>query len=339
MSHSAEHSNGLFVQMLEGDYGNYSEDRLTQITAACFNQSVAFRNIFLTFLGVSKKLVPSKCTARTQISTVGRLDLAIYSGSRIVAIVENKVDAPLHPNQLKNYSSDMGLKSAKKIALVKNYFPHDRAYGEWEILHWRDFYLALVGRVGASKYLPAIDNFIAQNFINYLENANMHVPTRISKSAMNALAKTLHGLRFAEKTKYNWFGLKADVFQTAADWVRMMESIFEESRVTKQIAKVAKKNYRFSPQLGHWWEDGRDKSKDYRWIGIHAQICFPKPRGKTKTLGVGLFVDDKKVWSIVAFRNWTGSNKIDERKLCDSHRDVVLADITKNVLKKWNSWI
>ena len=324
--------------MLEGDYRSYTEDRLTQITAACFNQSIAFRKIFLTFLGVSKKIVPSKCTARTQISTVGRLDLAIYNGGRIAAIVENKVDAPLHPNQLKNYSSDRDLKSAKKIALVKNYFPHDRAYGEWEILHWRDYYLALFELVKSPKKLSAIDKFIAQNFINYLENANMHVPTRISKSAMNALAKALHRLRYPEKTKFGWFSMQSDIFQTAADWVRMMEAIFEESRSNKQIAKVAKKNYRFSPQLGHWWEEGKDKSKYYRWIGINSYIHFRKTHGKTKGVGVGLFVDDDGKWNIMAYRNSTALKVIHEVKIADSHNDVVLANATKKVLRKWKQW-
>lgn len=341
MSHSAEYNDGLFVQMLKGDYGSYTEDRLTQITAACFNRSAAFRRCFLVFLGVSRKIHPSKCTAKTQVSTVGRLDLAIYRSGRIVAIVENKVDAPLHPNQLKNYSSDNDLKSAKKFALVKNYFATSKAYDGWKILHWRDFYLVLFELLQSQKHLTDIDRFIIQNFIEYLEDANMHVPTRITKSAMSSLAKTLHGLRYVEKTKYAWLGLKPDVFQTAADWIRMMEAVFEESRANKKIAKAAKKNYRFSPQLRHWWEakNKNDKLRAYRWISIQGQVSFPKPRGKTKTVGIGLFVDEEKVWSICAFRDWVVSDTIDEFKVADSHSDIVLADLTKKVLKKWNSWI
>lgn len=339
MSHSAEHKDGLFVQMLKGDHRSHTEDRLTQITAACVNQSAAFRKCFLTFLGVSKKTASAKCIAKTQEPTKGRLDLAIYRGGRIVAIVESKVDATLHHYQLKNYGSDEDLKSAKKVALVKNYFATGKEYDGWKILHWRDFYLALFELLESKRNLSGIDRFIAKNFIEHLEDLNMHVPTRIKKSAMKSLAKTLHGLRYVDKTEYSWFALKPDVFQIAADWMRMMEAIFEESRTSTKIKRAAKKNYRFSPQLGHWWEDEKDKTRAYRWLAIHAQIKFPKAKGKTKALGIGLFVDEKKVWSILVFRDWTVSDKIDECKIADSHSDIVLADLTKRVLKKWNGWI
>ena len=334
---------GFVTQLLDGDYRSFSEDRLTQLTAASINHSRAFRRCFLQFLGLSKRDFLADNNAETQTAVwyrqeLGRLDLVINRHRRTVAIVENKVDATLFPKQLRNYSAASELRLAKKFALVRDFFSAGSAFDGWKILHWRDFYLALCHLLQSQKRVADIDRFIIQNFIEYLEEANMHVPTRISKAAMNGLAKTLHGLRYVEETNYRWFALKADVFQTAADWVRMMEAIFQDSRADTRIAKAARKNYRFSPQVGHWWEQRRGKSKAYRWIGIHAQVCFPKPRGRTKTLGIGLFVNDNKVWSIIAFRNWTVSDRIDECKLADSHSDVVLADLTRKVLKKWKSW-
>ena len=92
----------------------------------------------------------------------------------------------------------------------------------------------------------------------------MHVPTEISKPALNDLAKVLHGLRFTEEAKFRWLYPKTPVFETAADWVRMMESVFEESRLVSKLTKAARKKYRFVPCIGHWLQDATSRKRDYR---------------------------------------------------------------------------
>jgi len=166
----------------------------------------------------------------------------------------------------------------------------------------------------------------------------MHTPTIISKADMNDLARTLHGLRYASETKFKWIYPKSSVFETAADWTRMMESIFDESRLVPKLRKAAKKKYRFNSCISHW-SDGDGAMKTHPWIGLHWQIWFPKPHGKTKSLGLGLFINDDGKWNIDAFRHVVGSDNIQSKKIMDGRGNIVLAKLSKTVLKTWQQWL
>ena len=175
------------------------ENRLTQLAAASFNHSEVFRRCFLQFLGARNARKTTNCKAHTQQSIqrkgdIGHLDLEIIRGGRTVVLVENKVDAPLKAQQLRFYEGEPRLKSARKIALVKNYFDFSEDAGEWHVLHWRDFYLALSTCLDGKRKIPAIDAFIVRNFNQYLEAANMNAPPVITKSDVNDLARMLHDI-------------------------------------------------------------------------------------------------------------------------------------------------
>ena len=329
--------------MLTGDYRPFKEDRLTQLTAASFNQSKIFRGCLLDFLGVRNAKRIANATAKTQISAqhhgdLGRLDLQIIRGDRVVAIIENKVDSALYPGQLNFYSRDPDLESAKKIALVKHYFNMEGSIGNWVVLHWRDFYLALCKRLDSKQSIPALDGFIINNFKQYLEASHMHIPTEISKKDMNELARMLYCIRYPQKNKYHGIHPKGPVFETAADWVRIMESIFEESRLVSKLTKAARKKYRFNPCVSHW-KDEEPGEKNYRWLAIHAKIPFAKPRGKTRSVGMGLFVEDNGKWQVVVFRNVVGSERLDEKKIIDGRGNVQYAALSKMVLAQWKKWL
>jgi hypothetical protein len=344
MAASAKTQEGFVTQLLDGDYRSLSEDRLTQLAAASFNQSRVFCGCFLRFLRVRGAEKTANVTARTQWPVwrkgkLGRLDLVITRGDRPVAIVENKVDAPLHARQLRLYSGVPALKLVKKIALVRHYFELQGVSGEWRVLHWRDFYLLLCNRLNGKQPVPEIDRFVIRNFIQYLEAAHMHVPHKISRGDMNDLARTLQRLRFADKTDFKETYPKSEVFETASDWIRMMESVFEESRLVTKLTKAARKKYRFSPCISHWQEDEARGKENYRWISISWEISFSKPRRWTKGVGLGLFVDDKGKWTVDTYRHVTDSTSIDSRRIMDGRGDVVLAKVSKKVLKTWQQWL
>jgi hypothetical protein len=77
----------------------------------------------------------------------------------------------------------------------------------------------------------------------------------------------------------------------------------------------------------------------YPWIGLHWEIWFTKPRGKTKALGVALFVDEKGKWNIDAYRHVVGDDNIESRTIIDGRGDVVLTKLSKGVLQKWQKWL
>jgi len=338
---------GFVTQALTGNYDPLSENRLTQLTAASFNHSAVFRRCFLEFLGVRKGRTTTNCRALPQQSIwrrreLGHLDLEITRGGRTVAIVENKVDAPLRARQLRFYAGGPRLKSAKKIALVQNYFDFTEGAGEWDVLHWRDFYLVLCACLDREKLAHATDTdtFILQNFKEYLETAHMHAPTVITKTDLNDLALMLHGLRYPDKTKFKTIHLKDTVFQTAADWIRMMESIFEDSQLMSRLNKAARKQYRFTPCIFHWDEVNKGKdTKTFPWISIQWEITFSKPCGKTKAVGLGLFVGVDRKWYIDAYRWMTGSSSIDSRRIMDARSNIVRETLSKKVLKVWRQWL
>jgi hypothetical protein len=207
---------GFITQSLDGDYGSFSEDRLTQLAAASFNHSRVFRVCFLKFLRARDANKAINARAETQRPVWrngerGRLDMVVKRGHRTVAIVENKVDAPLLSRQLKFYNEVPELKSAKKIALVRHYFETQGFDANWRVLHWRDFYLVLRARVDGPKSIPPTDKFVLRSFIEYLEAANMHTPTRIAKRDMKDLARMLRGLRYASETQFRWIAPKGAV--------------------------------------------------------------------------------------------------------------------------------
>jgi hypothetical protein len=83
---------GFFLQSLNGDYRSYSEDRPTQLCAACINHSDVFRRGFFKFLGLSKGRISAEAKAETQMliwrrGDYRRLDLVISLRGRIVAVV------------------------------------------------------------------------------------------------------------------------------------------------------------------------------------------------------------------------------------------------------------
>ncbi len=337
---------GFVTQALAGDYPPFLENRLTQLTAASFNHSVVFRRCFLEFLGARNVRKITNCKALTQQSIqrkgeLGHLDLEIIRGGRTVVLVENKVDAPLKAQQLEFYGKEPRLKTARKIALVRNYFDFSGEAGKWHVLHWRDFYLALTACLYGKRKIPATDAFIIRNFNQYLETANMHAPSVISKADVIDLARMLHGIRYAEENKYRSFCSKGSEFQTAADWFRMMESVFEDSRLLPKLTKSAEKRYRFTPRVEHWDDVGDDGklTKTYPWIALQWEISFPKPRGKTKTVGLGLFVSHDCKWNIDAYRYVTGSKSIDSKKIMDGRNDVILTTLSTKVLKAWKQWL
>lgn len=196
----------------------------------------------------------------------------------------------------------------------------------------------LRSRLERQRSLPPVDEFVLRNFAGYLESTNMHTPIRISKGEMKKLAALLHGLRYAERTKFKWLPTSSDTFETAANWTRMMEAIWDEARMVSPIRHAAKKNFRFSPNVSHW-SAGEGKKKDYPWIALHWELWLSKPRKKTKALGLGFFVDEKGKWTVEVYRHLDGEYEIDTRKVADGREDVVLSRISRLVMRKWQKWL
>lgn len=274
--------NGYLSEVLSGNYPDKSEDRLTQTFAATFNHSTRFRKGFWKLIGRN----PARATflrARPQQThsakgTQSRLDIVIFSASKKpVAIIENKVEAPLYSDQLKRYGVLPEFRHVLKIAVVKNYFDLDVPIG-WRIRHWSDIHEAI--NAASVRWPDEAGTFIARSFVKRLENLRMARISVIEGKRLRDFARAVHTLR---KEKVAFSLAKANVFETAADYMSMLEELVEHIRTDKVLSRRLGKSVRFSARI-QWWRDAAGKPP-YLWIGYHT--WFPKRNG-FRAIGTGI---------------------------------------------------
>lgn len=275
-------------EVIQGHYREYSEDRLSQIFKATFNQSIIFRKRFLQFLKI-KHSNPALLKAVTQQGVVshskqGRLDILILDGNNNPFIViENKIDAPLYASQLHTYNKVSDLSNIRKVALVKHYFQLN-VPDAWEIEHWSDFHKYLENHPISEQ---SIDAFLIKNFMQHLKEIQMARVSRIESWRLRDLAKAMKHIRRERKPQYSL--MKSNVFATASEFLDIVEQIVDRIRQEPTLVKKLNKNVRFTPWLGYWSPDDSD---DDIWLGFETQLA-KKPNG-LKQLGTGLFFDTKR---------------------------------------------
>jgi hypothetical protein len=279
----AEEDNGYLSEVLFGNYPEKSEDRLTQTFAATFNHSARFRKRFWKLIGRN----PARATflrARTQQThsangTQSRLDTVIVNASKKpVAIIENKVEAPLYSEQLKRYGILPGFGHVLKIAVVKNYFDLEDP-PDWKIVHWSEVHGAI--DTASAGWPDEVGTFVARTFLNQLENLRMARISVIEEKRLRDFAKAVHTLR---KERAAFSLAKANVFETAADYMSMLEELVGHIRTDKVLSRRLGKSVRFSARI-QWWRDAAGKPP-YLWIGYHT--WFRKRKNGFRAIGTGI---------------------------------------------------
>lgn len=262
-----------------GDYAEKSEDRLTQTFAATFNHSQKFRKGFLEILGLNTRFAHDLQALTQQAYSIhgSRLDLKLVtSHGHPIAIIESKIEAPLYSEQLERYSGLPGMANVKKVALVKNYFDLAVPVG-WKLLHWSDVHgvLSKVSR----NWPNDTDSFITRAFLKRLENLRMGRISVIEEGRLRDLAMAAKALSRDGKV----FSLSnANIFETAADYVSMLEELVGHIRADAVLSRLLGKNVRFSSKIV-WVEDDDER---YLWIGYHTGLR--KKRNGFKAIGTGI---------------------------------------------------
>lgn len=273
-------------QAIQGLYRESSEDRLSQIFAATFNHSAAFRRRVLRFLECSN-LDSSTLNARTQqsfgnASNRGRVDILILEHNRRARLViENKVDAPLYAPQLLAYNRVDFLSNARKIAFVKHYFQLTVPEG-WRIKHWSDFHgFLLKNPVGEG----GTDAFLIENFTHHLKEMGMAQITRIGAARLRHLAHAMKVIRREQRPEFSL--ARSNVFTTASEFLDMLEQLVGRIREEPILLKALGKRVRFTPWIGRWGDPPQDI-----WIGFETGLP-QKPCG-IHHIGTGLFCNTKR---------------------------------------------
>lgn len=280
---------GYLSEATRGDYAEKSEDRLTQTFAATFNHSPRFRKEFLKLVG----LQPGQAATLQALTQQGysvegarsRLDVKLVDeNGRAVAIVESKIEAPLYAEQLRRYGVLPGMSKVRKIALVKNYFDLAVPSG-WRLLHWADVH-GCVGRV-SRDWPEGVDGFITRTFLKRLENLRMGRISVIEENRLRDLARAVQTL--AEEGRA--FSLSsANVFETAADYIAMLEELVGHIRLDAALSRRLGKNVRFSSKMG-WWTEDRER---YFWIGFYTSLRDRRNGFRGIGTGICLYPDGRK---------------------------------------------
>jgi len=326
-------------EVLTADYYSYSEDRLSQIFSASFNNSSLFRKVFLnTILGQSKNY--SESSARTQINyglkgQALRIDIILYQHNKPYLVIENKVDAPLFIEQLHNYDKIKELSKCKKVALVKHYFD-PAPYGAWNIFHWSDLYSAFKKTIKKGIVDP-VDKFVILNFLEHLEEMKMTNIIKISKVDLVNFSQGLNSLR-TMPSPYLSLTTK-NIFETGSQLLSILEDIIEMVRQEKELTKFIGRNPRFSPRIGSWAEYEDTKFEN---MSISVGFSVPKTKNEIKYIGTGFFFykDNPKKYALMTY----GQTKINGggtflKEEYYKRKDLIVEDYAKEVIDYWKKWV
>jgi hypothetical protein len=261
----------LILDAIKGSHGEQSEDRLTQVFCACFNNSHRFRQLFLKFISQKGGAGTFRATTQEQYAIRGascRADILIGKpGNQPSIVVENKIDSPLTPHQLRTYNRIPQFHPARKIALVKHYFEMEQVPG-WDILHWADFHSTL--KLSRPAVTP-IDAFIVSEFVELLEELGMARALVIERKRLGELARFMKTLRGPKL--HHPLGSETP-FETATAYLGMVEDIVNQMHEEPLFRKRLGKKVRFSPRLTWWSEDDQGK-KRHPLLGVEIELRKP----------------------------------------------------------------
>jgi hypothetical protein len=278
-------TDSYLAEALKGDYGQRSENRLTQVLAASYNYSQGFRRLLCIFLDIRG---PRPIEAMTQqhgksADEKARFDVCLLDArlSKQV-IIENKLDDKLTLEQLHKYSTF----SPHRVALVKRK-PSVTKKG-WRICCWGDLYAHLEGAM--SKYDEnTVDRFVIQNILAHMEDIGVNAVTRIDGDKLNSLGKTLHEIRTNDK-RQGGFIVEPGIFETAEKCISVLHSIYKMSREDAFFKKSIFRKYSFKPHFIYYEASGREppryvigmvvqpQRRGHRVHSLHTTISLYKDR-------------------------------------------------------------
>jgi len=285
-------SSSYLLTSISGSFPTKSENRLSKVFCASFNNSDTFQKLFLKFIGIKER---SKLIAIDQNyrKTKRRnfLDIVIYTRDRygmpnkLKLVIENKINAALTGKQLIDYNKVKGIRNipkSRKIALVKNYF--ELKDYSWRIKHWTELYLFFTKFCKTSN--SSIDTFIINNFLKYLEENNMSTVNSISREDLNSIIEIFS---VTEKLK------SGNVFKTlkwqqsfdiATKFIKMMEEVVIRAKESPVILKKSKK-FQFNPRISSIEPD--EEKLPFLWSYIQL-----KKNKRYKSLCTGITFKDNK---------------------------------------------
>jgi len=319
---------GYLSELIKCNYESHTENRLSQIFSATFNNSAKFRSLFLRYISFPCKGNLKAITQKSyKVNNIDYyIDILLCVDDTPIIVIENKIDAPLERRQLENYNEISELKDTKKIAIVRHYFELFEAELNWDIDHWADLYVFLKMNLLTAD---GLDKFIIDNFLNHLEDLKMSRVTEISRSEISNLAEAFWVIRHNNKPV---FSLTKPIFDTANNYMNMLEEIVDIARGNALLKERIGKNFRFSPWLG-WWSNDDVEDKRHLWMGI--ELALNENYKNIKKLGTGVHFsnNDKRQCKVSAYVCDENDSYLDEHEYLGE--ELIFDKYAKQVIQFW----
>jgi PD-(D/E)XK nuclease superfamily len=249
-----------------GEYRYGSENRLSQIFSASFNQSEVFRKAVGDFFGCMTLRQAVSRTEEGHNTKFGpaRLDIVVRTRrGRPLLIIENKVKAKFGVDQPRKYCSVDELKRCRKYCLLKHYKAQSDVHHAWELRYWGGFYLHLLKQ----QRKQSKEDFFAENFLATLRDYEMDNPTTIKRADLKRLAKAMNEIRYSEKPDLS---LNEPTFEVMVDLKKMLADLFRKAVTTKNLRNRAGKSFRPKMRTSYWWDD--DPKMRMLWVGCDTDL-------------------------------------------------------------------
>ncbi|TWT45820.1 hypothetical protein RAS1_22550 [Phycisphaerae bacterium RAS1] len=318
-------ASGFISTLVEGKYEPRQENRLTQILVACFNNDPAVGRAFWKLTGMRGDSRDVRAAA--QISRVftrksrGILDIELKHNGKTVAVVENKVDAPLRQRQVTLYRKILP-RNVPLFALVRNR-PTTQPR-QVTVLRWADFQAEL-RRTARSKHTPAA--YLAE----FLEESGMVTVDHLKSDHLKEVADMLYQLRWTQKPnaliKYP---------RAFSDLCDMLRDVRNHCAVDKELMK--RFGRRVQKEVGgvrmDYWGEAHGNSAYY---DVSLSINLGSVNGNWPACG--FYVDHAGKWYVEAVL-W--GPKPDYVR-CDTQelvcpKGVWLAKLREHTLRSWKQW-
>lgn len=326
---------GYLIEAIQNDHKASDEDRLSQAFSASFNNSEMFRKLFLKFIDFPST---NRLYTLTQKNFKAgdkdaRTDVCIFDEkNQPIIVIENKIDSKLGSKQLRKYNRVKELAHAKrKIALVKHNFEPPPDELGWEVYHWSDLH-ELYSKHAEKLEKRQIDKFIIQNFVDYLEELQMSNVHIIRGDELKELAKAIHVLRNDDEP---YCHLKTQVFETANNFLKIIEQIVKMARKEETISKRMGKNFRFSPWIGCTYYENEKRYN--AWIGV--ELDLRKPFQKISSIATGLYFNDKREQQYEIFTEAYDEQDYDVKSVKYPYKDLTFDKYAYQAIELWKKWL
>jgi len=329
----------IFVlELADKDYPSFSEDRLTQIFSASFNNSKEFRKIFLNLIGVGTRQDLRSETQKQYGDS--KLDVLILKENKPYIVIENKVDSTVYASQLRKYNSIKAVKNAKKVLIVKH-LPDRKIPKQWKVIHWVDLYMEL-SKLLENRDLPEIDKFICSNFASYLKEMGMYIPPKISKKDFYEMCEFIKRIRKDGQFELSINKVAIESLLTFVLYIQEITKIvFKEKEYNDIKKKIARGRCPTRQYIRINYLDDEANNKHFN-IFIGSQFINLKNFNKDIWwIGAGVFIDLKGGSCIKAFagKDYGWSVEYSKEDNFEVREAIYFEEFKEFVIKSWRKYL